>query len=66
MTLYEHDHLLLDSSIRDWVVLPIVVMLVLVGIGRHYVNDLIKTVPVITDKEMNEIRYKQTLSKAAR
>lgn len=34
--------LVLDPAIRDWVVLPMVLMLVLVGLGRHYVQQLIK------------------------
>lgn len=36
------SNLVLDPQIRDWVVLPMVLMLVLVGIGRHYIQQLIK------------------------
>ncbi len=53
--------LLLDSSIRDWVVFPLLFMVVLVGMGRHYVSQLIKSEVKITAKDMNEIRYKNTL-----
>ena len=31
------EHLLLDSSIRDWVVIPVVIMEFLVGLGRQYI-----------------------------
>ncbi len=31
------EHLLLDSSIRDWVVIPVVLMVFLVGLGRQYI-----------------------------
>ena len=37
------SHLLLDPAIRNWVVLPMLLLLLLVGIGRHYVQVLIKT-----------------------
>lgn len=51
------DYLLLDSAIRDWVVFPIVVMLIFVGIGRHYVQELIKSQPKVTKEGLDEIRY---------
>lgn len=35
--------LLLDSSIRVWVVLPIVFITFLVGVLRHYVTKLIQS-----------------------
>ncbi len=60
-----HDeYLLLDSSIRDWVVFPIIIMLIFVGIGRNYVQQLIKSEPKIKEKDLEEIRHKQTLMKA--
>jgi len=58
--------LLLDPSIRDWVVLPMVLMLVLVGMGRAYVQQLIRSDPVIAEKDLSEIRYKQTAMASAR
>lgn len=58
--------LLLDSSIRDWVVLPMVLMLVLVGMGRAYVQMLIRSDPVIEEKDLAEIRYKQTVMAGSR
>ena len=64
----KHDeYLLLDSAIRDWVVFPILLMLILVGLGRHYVQTLIKSEPKVTEKDVNgEVRHKQILMKAAR
>lgn len=56
-----HDILLLDSSIRDWVVLPLLLMVVLVGMGRHYVSQLIKSDVKVAEKDLNELRYKQTI-----
>ena len=58
--------LLLDGAIRDWVVLPMVIMLVLVGMGRHYVQQLIKSDPQFTEASMKELRQKQTLMQAGR
>jgi hypothetical protein len=34
------DYLLLDPEIRDWVVIPMVMMVVMVGMGRHYAQEL--------------------------
>jgi ER membrane protein complex subunit 3 len=61
-----HDILLLDSSIRDWVVLPLLLMVVLVGMGRHYVSQLIKSDVKVAEKDLNELRYKQTIMMAQR
>lgn len=58
--------LLLDSSIRDWVVFPMVIMLILVGMGRAYVQILIKSDPVIEEKDLPEIRFKQTVMASSR
>jgi len=60
------EHLLLDPAIRDWVVIPMVVLLVIVGMGRHYVQALIKTEPVITASSLDELRHKQVLMQAGR
>jgi hypothetical protein len=37
------DFLVLDPWIRNWVVLPMVFMLILVGVGRHYVQQIIQS-----------------------
>jgi hypothetical protein len=60
------EHLLLDPSIRDWVVIPMVIMLVLVCLGRGYVTQLIKSNPVITADDLDELRHKQVLQQAGR
>ena len=61
----EHT-LILDSSIRDWVLLPMLLLLVLVGVGRHYVALLIKSEPKRTEQFLNECRYKFTIMKSIR
>mgnify|MGYP002636764162 CR=1 FL=1 len=40
----------LDPAIRNWVVIPLVAVMVLVGICRHYVMELMKT-ETLQDKE---------------
>eukprot|EP01035_Chromulina_nebulosa_P026608 gene26608-34851_t len=62
----EEEELLLDPAIRDWVVIPIIIMLVLVGMGRHYIQNLLKSDPIINETTLNEMRYKQTLGHSAR
>ena len=61
-----HDLLLLDPRIRDWVVLPMVLLMVMVGVGRSYVQQLIKSEPVMDEKEFQKIRYKQTAMRGDR
>lgn len=46
----EHD-LLLDPQIRDWVFLPLIVIMFLIGILRHNVTALLKSEPKPGDKE---------------
>lgn len=58
--------LVLDPAIRDWVVFPMVIVVVLVGMGRHYVQTLIKTTPTYTEADVLEIRCKQILQYAMR
>jgi hypothetical protein len=60
------EHLLLDPAIRDWVVIPMVILLVLVALGRNYVSQLIKSSPEITENDLDELRFKQTLQQAQR
>lgn len=57
------EHLFLDPDIRDWVVLPMVLMLILVGMGRHYVQILIKSDSKL-DAQM--IRLQNTAGRAQR
>eukprot|EP00600_Ochromonadales_sp_CCMP1393_P004642 CAMPEP_0174953960 /NCGR_PEP_ID=MMETSP0004_2-20121128/159_1 /TAXON_ID=420556 /ORGANISM="Ochromonas sp., Strain CCMP1393" /LENGTH=272 /DNA_ID=CAMNT_0016201721 /DNA_START=33 /DNA_END=851 /DNA_ORIENTATION=+ len=60
------EHLLLDPSIRDWVVIPMVVMMVLVALGRNYVSQLIKSTPSVTESDLDELRHKQVLQQSLR
>lgn len=46
--------------------LPMVLVVIFVGMGRHYVQSLIKSTPVYTENDLTEIRLKQTLQHAAR
>lgn len=55
------DLLVLDPAIRDWVVLPMVIILIFVGMGRHYVQHLIKSSDQV---EPETVRYKQTAMRA--
>mmetsp|Transcript_49755 Transcript_49755/g.113016 ORF Transcript_49755/g.113016 Transcript_49755/m.113016 type:complete len:307 (-) Transcript_49755:199-1119(-) len=54
--------LTLDANIRDWVVLPMFVIMVFVNLLRHYVQMLLKSDKQIDPKE---IRYKQTLTRSS-
>lgn len=57
----------LDSGIRDWVVMPMFIMLILVGMGRQYVQQLIRSEPIIKEKELNgEFRQKQVVFYSSR
>ena len=62
----QDEYLLLDSSIRDWVVIPIILMLVLVGIGRHYVQQLIKSDTKIKKSDLPELKNKHSAMHASR
>lgn len=42
---FRRQDLLLDSAIRDWVLLPILLVMMLVGLLRHYITQLITNVP---------------------
>jgi len=57
------EALLLDPQIRDWVVLPLVYMMVLTGALRHYCQEMLVGEKPI-DKE--EQRYKNTLTRVYR
>ena len=40
-----NQNLLLDSSIRDWVVLPLLIIMIAAGLLRHYMGILMKGKP---------------------
>ena len=56
--------LLLDSDIRDWVVLPLLVIMIAAGLLRHFVGILLKPSPKPLAKI--ESRAKNDLSRAVR
>lgn len=55
--------LLLDPAIRDWVVLPMVAIMVLMGLCRHYAQQLLKSNQTLDPAEMQQ---KQTLMRCSR
>lgn len=57
------EHLVLDPAIRNWVVLPMFFITLFVGIGRHYVSQIIKS---SDQTEVEVIRHRQTAMKAQR
>ncbi|CAM9892387.1 unnamed protein product [Pylaiella littoralis] len=57
------EHLVLDPAIRDWVVFPLMLMVILVGVLRHNITALLKAEKPL-DKE--ELSHKQTLTRAKR
>jgi len=59
----EQSPLLLDPSIRDWVVLPMVAIMVLMGLCRHYAQQCLKSSSAM---DADEIRHKQTLGRVSR
>src|ERR1044072_7121041 len=64
--LQQEDLLILDPAIRDWVVIPLVLMVILVGLGRNYSQILLKSTPVITESDLQEIRCKRILQQVLR
>lgn len=60
------DILVLDTAIRDWVVLPMILLVLLVGIGRHYVQNLIKSDVKMSETDLADMRAKQNLAISAR
>jgi len=61
----QSQNLLLDSSIRDWVVLPLLLIMVMAGLLRHYLSVLLK--PSGTKKiPLVEHRVKNALARASR
>jgi ER membrane protein complex subunit 3 len=57
------QHLVLDPAIRDWVVLPMFFITLFVGIGRHYISQIIQS---SEPADADQIRYKQTAMRAQR
>jgi len=55
--------LVLDPSIRNWVVMPLVMMMLFMGVVRHYIQGLLKSDPVM---DAGDIKVKQTVARAQR
>ncbi len=62
MRLSANDELILDPNIRDWVVLPMVLLMILMGLTRNGVSVLLKSDDVSVDP--SEIKNKQVLGRA--
>jgi Integral membrane protein DUF106. len=59
------QNILLDSSIRDWVVLPLLIIMVFAGLIRHYLSLVLKSSKVNKIAKV-EHRIKSTLSRSSR
>lgn len=63
------ENILLDSNIRDWVVLPLFVIMVAAGMLRFYVGNLlkpdIKNVSKVTQRTQTTLRSTSTLKSGA-
>ncbi|KAK9448976.1 integral membrane protein DUF106-domain-containing protein [Limtongia smithiae] len=53
--------LVLDPSLRDWVLFPILLVMILVGILRHYITQLLQAPP--KQLELSAIREQQSLAR---
>ncbi|KXS12160.1 transmembrane protein [Gonapodya prolifera JEL478] len=53
----------LDPAIRDWVLFPIMIVMVLVGVVRHYIQQMLNSPPKTNVKAVREM---QALQRAAR
>lgn len=47
------DHLVLDPAIRDWVVFPLMLMVILVGVLRHNITALLKADKALDKEEVS-------------
>lgn len=55
--------LLLDSSIRDWVLFPILIVMILVGLVRHNITQLITSTPKMQPSDV--VRQQRILARSA-
>ncbi|OCF41936.1 hypothetical protein I317_04238 [Kwoniella heveanensis CBS 569] len=63
MAVKAEQDLYLDPSIRDWVLIPITLIMVLVGVLRHYVTLLLNSAP--KKQAANAVREQRALGRAA-
>lgn len=59
----QHE-LVLDPAIRDWVFLPLIVIMFLIGILRHNATSLLKSEPKPGDKE--QVKQSMALMRSRR
>ena len=59
------EHLLLDPAIRDWVVIPMFIMLILVGIARQYLMTYTKSDPKFSKADLAEQALKNVLMRSS-
>lgn len=59
------QNILLDSSIRDWVVLPLLIIMILAGLLRHYLSLVLKSSSVKNLPKIEQ-RVKSTLTRSSR
>lgn len=50
------QNILLDPAIRDWVLFPLIVLMIFVGILRHYVTLLLKSTPKVKLTTANDAK----------
>lgn len=61
--------LVLDPRLREWVLFPILFVMILVGVARHYVTVLLQATPKVEEakklREQQYLTYSQNLRQAA-
>ena len=50
--------MVLDPQIRDWVVLPMVLIMVFVGLGRHYVSMLLESDQTMDSSAADSMKHR--------
>jgi hypothetical protein len=63
----ETQELYLDPAIRDWVLIPIMLIMVFVGVLRHYVTLMLQSTPKPNLKALREkyVAYRFGMSQRA-
>eukprot|EP00752_Nemacystus_decipiens_P017082 g15299.t1 len=59
------EHLVLDPAIRNWVVFPLMLMVILVGVLRHYITALLKAEKPLEKEELTYNRAQPPLGATA-
>lgn len=61
----KEELLVLDPAIRDWVVLPMVLVVLLIGLSRHYGMSLLKSSPKLNEQTLLELKNKNTIAQSS-